>query len=311
MDCHDHNSVYSDPGTLPANDARVTVIPDESQPAYNGIVTAKVHSIGHDFISTLHGVASYADSGAMRAVMRHLGPANGYEPSSGSTLLRAGEFQTLRAAGTQGGMFAVELGVHSEVPGDGWSKNVGIYLASSHAGWLPSGVRNDTAMLVTGEDGWHNVLLHLGTDGAWLYRITGDGSVWMNGYLDMPNLPFLSAQVIGICGANQDAKINPISAQGMNCDNAGAGGGSRLIIPRDGVYEVSFSVNALDNNTQVVLVKNGGVIPYGGSSNAGNQISCAPFTLKLVATETLAVRCLNGRFGGNPTFSNISIRKVG
>lgn len=311
MEFTDHNNIFADSGTPSINDARISIKPDHNQPSINAIVDASIHSVGADFISTMHGVASYADSGATRAVVRHLGPAQGYQPSTAPTLIRAGEFQSLRASGTEGGIWGLEVGVHSQVQGDGWSKNVGIYLASSHGGWLPSGVKNDTAILVTGEDGWNRVLLHTGTNGAWLYRIDGDGSTWMNGYLDMPNLPFFCAQVTGICNSGQDAIINPLSVHGMIHDNGGSGGGSRIFIPRDGTYEISFSVNSLDNNTQVLVTKNGSSLQWGGSSNAGNQISGSSLVLKCVVGDFITLRCYNGRFGGNVAFSNFSVRKVG
>lgn len=311
MDCSDRNSVFSDPGTSPANDARVTVIPDHNQPAINALVDASVNSVGADFISTMSGVAAYADSGATRAVMRHLGPEYGYPASSAPTLLRAGEFQSLRGIGTAGGVWGLEIGVHSEVPGDGWSKNIGIYLASSHQGWLNSGVKNDTAILITGEDGWHHALRYLNTDGAMLFNIDEGGSIWMNGYHNMPNLPFMSGYVSGICGAGQDAKILPISTHGFASDTNGAGGGTRVFIPISGTYEVSFGANALDNNTQVLLTMNGGLVQWGGASNAGCHIAATPFTVKCNAGEFFTMRCTNGRFGANGNFSNFSIRKVG
>lgn len=307
----DHNSVFGDTNSAPLDDAKITVKPAEQQQSIHSEVTARTHSVANDFISTMHGVTTYADSGATRAVMRHLGPAQGYEASSAPTLLRAGEFQTLRAAGTEGGAWGMEVGVHSEVAGDGWSKNLGIYIASSHAGWLPSGVKADTAIFVAGEDGWQNVLIHLNEAGNRLYNIRGDGSVWMNGYLAMPNMPFFCAQILGTCSAGQDAKVNPISAHGMTHDNSGASGGSRIFAPVDGTYEVSFSGNAIDSNTQVLLTKNGGVIPWGGAANAGCQISSAALTLKMQAGEFITIRCNNGRFGQNENFSNVSVRKVG
>lgn len=311
MDCDDRNSVFASAGTAPLNDARISIRPEPDQPAISSAVRASDNSVGADFISTMSGVVSYADSGAIRAVMRHLGPAYGYPASSAPTLLRAGEFQSLRGAGTAGGVWGLEIGVHSEVPGDGTSKNIGIYLASSHTGWLNSGVKNDTAILITGEDGWHNAIRYLNTSGNLLFNVDGGGSIWMNGYLDMPSMPFFCAQIIGICGAGQDAQVRPISVFGMTYDNNGAGGGSRIIIPRDGTYEVSFSANAIDNNTQIVVAKNNGVIPWGGASNAGNQITGAALTIKCDAGEYISLRCVNGRFGANASYSNISVRKVG
>lgn len=115
-------------------------------------------SVMADFVFDTTSVGG--DSGALRAVARQL--------VSGNSLIRAGEFQTLRGTGASASAtWGIEIGVHSQVAGtDGKTYNVGAYIASSHTGWLPSGVRNDTGVLVLGEDGWNHGFLYLDTDNA-------------------------------------------------------------------------------------------------------------------------------------------------
>ncbi|SMF48337.1 Chaperone of endosialidase [Azospirillum oryzae] len=121
--------------------------------------TASASWVMSDYVITMSGVASYADVGATRSVARAFGAANGYANHTADTLIRAGEFQTLRGTGTQqttqGGTWGVEIGVHSQVAGDGSSKNIGAYIASSHTGWLTSGTKADCGIKVCGEDGWY------------------------------------------------------------------------------------------------------------------------------------------------------------
>jgi hypothetical protein len=114
-------------------------------------------------------ITSYADSGAFRATAWHLGASYGYPVSSASADIRAFEGHVIRGVGTTGRAWAHEIGVHSEVAGDGYTKNVGLYVASSHAGWITgTPVRNDSAFLIGGEDGWYNLYAYYDTDGTTL-----------------------------------------------------------------------------------------------------------------------------------------------
>ncbi len=116
-----------------------------------------------------------ADSGAMRAVIRSL--------ATGSNAIRAGEFQTLRGtAATANATWGIEIGVHSQVAGNGTTENLGAYIASSHSGWLSSGVRNDSGILITGEDGWTHGVRYLDTDGTTLlFDVDQVGNVILRG----------------------------------------------------------------------------------------------------------------------------------
>lgn len=99
------------------------------------------------------------DSGATRALA--------YSLAAGSNSIRASEHHVLRGtAATANGTWGLEIGVHSQVAGLGPTYNVGIYLASSHSGWLASGVRNDTGLLITGEDGWKHFIRCYDTNGS-------------------------------------------------------------------------------------------------------------------------------------------------
>ncbi len=98
------------------------------------------------------------DSSALRATAKQVS-------SGGKSAIRAGELHAIRGSdATQQDTWGLEVGVHSQVPGDGARVNVGIYNASSHAGWLASGTRADSGMLICGPDGWSHGLLYLDTD---------------------------------------------------------------------------------------------------------------------------------------------------
>ncbi len=116
------------------------------------------------------------DSGAFRAAAVQ---------ASGSSDIRAGEFHVSRyAASSINGTWALELGVHSETAGDGSTQNVGIFLLSSHAGWTPTGVRNDTGILIGGADGWTHGIRYLDTNSTTvLFDIDQSGNMTLAGTL--------------------------------------------------------------------------------------------------------------------------------
>lgn len=142
-----------------------------------------VSSVSNDSITTMNTVTANAqDAGTGRFVMRHLGTANGYPASTKGALIRAIEAQTLVDASTPNdanrGTWIAEFGLHSELAGNGADKNIGLYVGSSHAGWLPTGVRNDTALFIGGPDGWFNAIRYMHTDGTTLlFNVDQTGTV--------------------------------------------------------------------------------------------------------------------------------------
>jgi hypothetical protein len=124
-------------------------------------------------------IAASYDVGATRSVIKHLGPADAVNTLS----MRALEGQTIRLAGTMGTTWAMELGVHSEVAGvfgGGPAGNyiIGAYIACSHAGWAPTGVRGDYGILLTGADGWYHPITCTDTDGTTvMFDVSGGANV--------------------------------------------------------------------------------------------------------------------------------------
>lgn len=123
--------------------------------------------------------AGSPDSGALRARA---------QTSVGSPALRAGEFQVLRGTGAANGAgWGIEIGVHSEIAGDGVNHNNGIVLMSNHAGWLPSGVRADVALKIYGVDGWTHFLRFYDTDDTTvLFNVDQDGNLSLAGTITAP-----------------------------------------------------------------------------------------------------------------------------
>lgn len=121
---------------------------------------------------------SVADSGALRAIVAQ-------SDNGGASAIRAGEFHALRVAPAgAAGVWILELGLHSSVVGNGTTRNVGIYLSSSEAGWLTAatGLRGDTGLLITGELGWTHAIRYYDTDGATvLFDVDQNGSLTMKG----------------------------------------------------------------------------------------------------------------------------------
>jgi len=114
---------------------------------------------------------SGVDSGALRAAAKNL-VATG---ASTGNLIRAFEAHVLNDTGnTSDGKWACEFGVHNSLAG---AATKGIYLASSHTGWLPAGVRNDIGYYICGEDGWNYGHYFHDTDNTTvLYSVGGGGS---------------------------------------------------------------------------------------------------------------------------------------
>lgn len=146
---------------------------------YNGLITGSTlyvtasKAVSHvmaDFIFVNTGAGS-PDSGALRAIASSV---------VGSPSIRAGEFQVLRGTGTTNGSgWALEVGVHTQVAGDGVAINDGIALYSNHAGWLSSGVRADSAIRIFGVDGWTHFLRCYDTDDTTvLFDIDQNGIVY-------------------------------------------------------------------------------------------------------------------------------------
>lgn len=127
------------------------------------VTSADVGSSG--FVMTdnvLDDSTTNRDNGALRGIIR--------QTTLGNSHIRAGEFHAVRKVG-DGSKFTwgIEVGVHTDIVSAGAGvkdANTGIYIASSHTGWGVTGVRADSGVWVTGEDGWTNGFRYTDTDGV-------------------------------------------------------------------------------------------------------------------------------------------------
>jgi hypothetical protein len=176
--------------------------------------------------------ASGADSGALRAVANNSG--------SGSASIRAGEFQTLREAGASANnTWGIEIGVHSQVPGNGDSLNLGAYIASSHGGWLPSGTRADTGIYITGEDGWNYAFKYYDTDGTTLLSsIDQYGNIFGAGALTCNKI-----------GVGTASPLYPLDVAGVGRFFGTAGGDDSVQLSAGGVAAGKSAVTIGYNQT--------------------------------------------------------------
>lgn len=108
----------------------------------------------------LVSTAATPDSGAMRGIA---------SAATGLGSIRAGEFHALHQTGfnAASGTYGVEIGVHSQVASGSNILHNGIYLSSEPFG-LSGSVRNDSAILITGSDGWKHAIRYLDTNGTTL-----------------------------------------------------------------------------------------------------------------------------------------------
>lgn len=290
------------------NASQLFVNPAKNQIGIQSVSECNQHYVANDFVTTAHGVAAYADFGAGRFVARHYS-GNGYDPSTADTFMRASEHHTVRQINTSGQTWGLEVGVHTQVDGDG-TENVGIDVRASHSGWLPTGVRADVGLRIWGEDGFKFPIQCTHTDMATnLFSVDGAGNTVIGASLSIPELERLQGDVQGVCSLGQDAKLQNVTHKNITFDHNGAGGGTRLIIQKTGVYELTASLLALENNTQAFVHKNGASVTYGVT---GAQYTTLPlrYTCPLNAGEYLTIRCGAGSFGNNPVFSHVSMKRI-
>jgi len=137
----------------------------------------EMHTIGSSPASVIGGRLTCLMSG---------GVAGG----NGSGPVRAVQARTIRSLGAghpwEPTTWGMEIGLHSLSGGNQLNQNVGIYIESSHVSpngpaWLASGVRNDAALYITGEDGWHQALKYVGPSGTQQFLITQPGGFQVAG----------------------------------------------------------------------------------------------------------------------------------
>lgn len=127
-------------------------------------------------------VANYpADSSAGSF---YISVSGGVAGGLGTAGARALEAQATRLVGAGAGTTrALEIGLHSQIAGDQSNQNLGLYIKSGHLGWLASGVRNDSAIYVTGEDGWYNAFTYMDTSNTLKFQIGMSGNIYAAGGL--------------------------------------------------------------------------------------------------------------------------------
>ncbi len=121
-----------------------------------------------DFLYTSSSIGS--DSGAMRSIAYQTG---------GTGNNRAGEFHMVKTLpATLADTFALEVGVHSQVPGTTGSLNAGIYLESSDAFVTAgTGTRADAGLIIEGNTGWYHAISFYDVNAAILFDIDQYGAL--------------------------------------------------------------------------------------------------------------------------------------
>jgi len=172
-----------------SNDAVAINLVNGIVPASSTFLVAKDVSSGAGFVMADFDIqvsGAAGDVGAMRA--------NTHQAAAGAgTLLRAGEFHTMRYAAAPGGAgtWVLELGLHTEVAGAGVGDNVGIRLTSENWAGSPvmsSAVRADTGLLLAGAAGWKQAIHYLDTDGTTvLFSVSQTGQMTSGHHISRTN----------------------------------------------------------------------------------------------------------------------------
>lgn len=293
------------------NADQVFVNPAKNQIGIQSVTTTDQHHVGADFITTAHGVNAYADFGAARFVARHYS-GNGFEESTAPTLMRASEHHSIRQAGTSGDTWALEVGVHSLVEGDG-TQNVGIDLRSGNGGWFAEGVqaaRGDIGLRIWGDSGWKFPIKCMHTDmGTNLFSVDQWGNVVIGASLSIPELERLTGDVVGNVLAGNDAKLQNIFHKNITFDHNGAGGGTRIFCQKAGTYELDCILLSTATNAQAFVYYNG-TQTSAGAYAAPNTNMHIKHQCTMAVNDFLTVRCTHGGFGNNPAFSHVSMKRI-
>lgn len=210
-----------------------------------------------------------ADTGALRATIQ--------TSAAGAIGMRAGEFHTKRFAGaTNAGSWVLELGLHSEEAGNGVTENVGIMLLSSHSGWTPTGVRNDTGIYIGGEDGWVWPILCVETDGTTLlFGISQTGAVTMADVLTIGASASTTGQIrlptttgLKYRNAANSGDLDLIRSDASDNVLVGAltGAGGGYLLGTTGVtLQVGLNVEVTADTVGIKVGRSGGTLGYFGA----------------------------------------------
>lgn len=293
-------------------DAKLSVKSDANTRTAHFETTGNNNMVANDFVLTMEGVESPADVGAGRFVGRHFS-GSGWAPSTAPSYVRAVEAQTIRQAGTLGETWGMEIGVHSEVPGNGERGILGLYIACSHTGWLDNGYghKGDVGVLVTGEDGFTYGFRHVDPDNRTVFETNERGDVLFLGRSNQPYLNFFSGGINENINPGNDAKITVISKNNIYAVDTGVGGGTEIIIPHTGFYEIFGSVYSRAPNTQAQIFLNGASVGWGAVGDSGSPIGITPLFRRFEQGEKISLRCVHGQFGGDKRYSHFSIRAIG
>jgi hypothetical protein len=204
-----------------------------------------------------HTNGSSADDAALRGYAQVNVP--GYTASTSNTWLRAVEGQVSLGTGTvygAGNEKIAELGMHTQVAGNGTTAISGAQIYCSHTGWLASGTRCDSALYLYGEDGWNYGLYYVDTDGATvLASIDQHGSATFRGITGLGSTG-LNIERDGVIG-NQQISIN-----GFTNSN------KQLLIGFDTTQNLGFIQAVFQGTAFEPLLLN----PQGGAVTAGGTL---------------------------------------
>lgn len=275
------------------------------------VASASVSVVMSDFELNMVNVGAPADSGATRAFIAARTPATALSD------IRASEHQVSRFAGTLFGQtWGQEIGVHSEVDSGCVSTgcfsttrvSAGINISSNHAGWTPTGVRNDFGMLVGGGDGWKFPFAALDVDQSPLFYIAQNGALFSksvastlaSGHIWVGNGSNISTAV----ALSGDATISNVGALTLaSVISAGGPTGSATVAP----------IITYDAKGRLTAVSSATITPAIGSitglaSGVGTFLA-TPSSANLAAALTdetgsgLAVFGTSPNFLGAPTFN--------
>ena len=140
------------------------------------VATGNTENVMASFVQNTVANAQADSSAASFYIFCSGGEAGG----NGTATVRALECQATRASpATSNITRSLEVGLHSQIAGNQSNFNVGLYVNSAHTGWLASGVRNDTGVYITGQDGWYNALLYMDeTDSVVRFKVGQSGDVY-------------------------------------------------------------------------------------------------------------------------------------
>ena len=256
----DTQILFNDKGTVAGNAAFYF---DKTTPSAILVNTLTGANNLVQFQSSL-ATSGSGDSGAIRGFAA---------ATSGSTSsLRPVESQMSIHSGATANAFGLEVGLHNEVATSGNGIDpIGIYLYSSHAGWLPTGVRNETGLYIDGADGWKNGIRYRDTDGTTiLFNVDQTGAI----------SSAASGAVLADTGSTTANKYINFSNKGGSLYIGVENNTGSSILGNSEPYSSTIgtsgnnSFNIATNNSIKLKINGSGAVNLAAYSGTGNAYAC-------------------------------------